>query len=457
MITNYEIKKVNEKEVLFLYFDIDSEFTKESLKRQYKNIQEYVKKFIKDNKIAFAGTTAVIVVGGSILGNIILNKDYNSDKYNTYAYKDRYQEIISGIPSEVNIEDIIRNDEEVNTTEDNIDIEVTNMEDVSIDVDDEDTPSDVVNNGNNKVTSEVINNNVNQSVNQSVNIIEDNINTQPIEEEVIDEPEEVDNNTYITIQRSNGQMETIELEEYITGVVSSEMPALFHSEALKAQAIIARTYALKAMSKGKLLTDSNSTQNYKDVNQLRSIWGGNFNTYYNKVKDAVSSTKGMYLTYNGSYIEAVYHSTSNGKTENSIYGWGNYYPYLVSVDSQYDNLNPSFLVSTMLSYDKLSSLLDMEINIDTEFSIVDKTDGERVKTIMVGDKTYTGTNFRNILGLRSADFDVEKKEDGITFTTRGYGHGVGMSQYGANGMAKNGYSYSQILNHYYPGTVISSL
>lgn len=329
MVTNYEIRKVNDKEILFLYFDIDSEFTKEGLKKQYNNIQEYIKKFIKDNKIAFAGTTAVIVVGGSILGNIILNKDYNNDKYNMYAYKDRYQEIISGIPSEVNIEDIIKNDEEVNTTEDNVDIEVTNMEDVSVDIDNDITPSDVVNNGNNRVTSEVINNNVNQSV----NIIEDNINTQPIEEEVIEEPEEVDDNTYITIQRSNGLMETIELEEYITGVVSSEMPALFHSEALKAQAIIARTYALKAMSKGKLLTDSNSTQNYKDVNQLKSIWGGNFNSYYNKVKEAVSSTKGMHLTYNGNYIEAVYHSTSNGKTESSIYGWGNYYPYLVSVDS----------------------------------------------------------------------------------------------------------------------------
>ena len=451
MITNYEIRKINDEEVLFLYFDMDSEFTKEGIKKQYKNIQEYVKKFIKDNKIAFAGTSAVIVVGGSILGNVILNKDYNSDKYNTYAYKDRYQEIISGIPSEANLEDIIENDEEINTTEDNVDIGVTNVEDVSVDIDNDITPSNVVNNSDNNVTSEVINNNVNQSVNQSVNVIEDNTNTKPIEE-----PEEVDNNTYITIQRSNGQMETIELEEYITGVVSSEMPALFHSEALKAQAIIARTYALKAMSKGKLLTDSNSTQNYKDVNQLKSIWEGNFNSYYNKVKDAVTSTKGMYLTYNGNYIEAVYHSTSNGKTESSIYGWGNYYPYLISVDSQYDNLNPSFLVSTTLSYDKLSSLLGMEISIDTEFNILDKTDGDRVKTIMVGEKTYTGTVFRKILGLRSADFDIEKKEDGITFTTRGYGHGVGMSQYGANGMAKNGYSYNQILSHYYPGTVINT-
>ncbi len=457
MITNYEIKSVDNEDVLFLYFDIDCEFAKGNFKDKYNNIQEYIKKFIEDNKIAFAGTTAVLVIGGSILGNIILNKDYNSDKYNTYAYKDRYQEIISGIPSEVNLEDIIINNAEVINTEDDTDSTTINMIDTSTNMDNEVTSSNIVNNSDNNISSEVINNNVNQSVNQGVNVIEDNTNTQPIEEHTIEEPEEVDNNTYITIQRSNGQMETIELEEYITGVVSSEMPALFHSEALKAQAIIARTYALKAMSKGKLLTDSNSTQNYKDVNQLRGMWGSNFNTYYNKVKDAVSSTKGMYLTYNGSYIEAVYHSTSNGKTESSIYGWGNYYPYLVSVDSQYDNLNPSFLVSTTLSYDKLSLLLEMEINIDTEFNILDKTDGDRVKTIMVGYKTYTGTNFRNILGLRSADFDIEKKEDGITFTTRGYGHGVGMSQYGANGMAKNGYSYIQILNHYYPGTVISSL
>ncbi len=210
------------------------------------------------------------------------------------------------------------------------------------------------------------------------------------------------------------------------------------------------------MSTGKLLTDSNSTQNYKDNEQLKNIWLSNFNTYYNKVKEAVSNTKGMYLTYNGNYIEAVYHSTSNGKTENSIYGWGNYYPYLVSVDSQYDSLNPSFSVSTTLPYDKLSTLLDTDINMETEFNIVDKTDGNRVKTIIVGDKSYTGTNFRNILGLRSADFDIEKIEDGVIFTTRGYGHGVGMSQYGANGMAKKGYSYSQILSHYYPGTVINN-
>ena len=203
MITNYEIRKVNDEEVLFLYFDMDSEFAKGNFKDKYNNIQEYIKKFIEDNKIAFAGTTAVLVIGGSILGNVILNKDYNSDKYNTYAYKDRYQEIISGIPSVVNIEDIIKNDEVVNTTEDNVDIEVTNVEDVSVDIDNEVTSSNIVNNSDNNISSEVINNNVNQSVNQSVNVIEDNTNTQVIEEQTIEDIRE----NYAYLKENNNDKE----------------------------------------------------------------------------------------------------------------------------------------------------------------------------------------------------------------------------------------------------------
>lgn len=446
MINNYTIKKINNEEILFLFFDLDTEFTKDNLK--YKNIQSYIKKFIKDNKITFAGTSAVIVVGGAILGNIILNKNYDSDNYNTYAFNDGYQEIISNIPSNLNMNDFVVQKE-------------YDFQEII------DTKENIIDNINEEVINEVSHNTINETnkinspkeivndVKENIDVIENNTQEETVME-YTNTYEEEDTNTYATIQRSNGQMVTLELEEYITGVVAAEMPALFHPEALKAQAIIARTYSLKAMSKGKLLTDNNSTQNYKDNEQLKNMWGGNFNTYYNKVKDAVSNTKGMYLTYNGSYIEAVYHSTSNGKTENSIYGWGNYYPYLVSVDSQYDSLNPSFSVSTTMSYEKLSTLLGMEINSTTEFNITERTDGDRVKTILVNDKSYTGTNFRNILALRSADFDIEKNDDGIIFTTRGYGHGVGMSQYGANGMAKNGSSYRDILSHYYPGTVIGS-
>ena len=446
MITNYEIRRFNNEEVLFLYFDFDVEFAKEDLRNQYKNIESYIKHFIKKNKIAFAGSTAIIVVGGSILGNVILNNDSKIDKYNTYALKDRYQEIISSIPSDDNLNNIIVQELPNTSNED-----IINDNSINNDV------SDVVEETSDSTVSDVVKKDIvkesnSSTINEVINTNDNVINNEPI----INENIVVDNNTYITIQRTNGKIINLELEDYITGVVSSEMPALFHPEALKAQAIIARTYALKAMSKGKILTDSNSTQNYKDINQLKSLWGEKYYSYYNKVKEAVSSTKGMYLTYNGSYIEAVYHSTSNGKTENSIYGWGNYYPYLVSVESPYDNLNPSFLVSTTLSYQKISDILGMDVNVDTEFNVIDRTDGDRVKTIMVNDKSFSGTVFRNMIGLRSADFDVVKSDNGVIFTTRGYGHGVGMSQYGANGMAKNGYSYNQILSHYYPGTVINS-
>ena len=159
------------------------------------------------------------------------------------------------------------------------------------------------------------------------------------------------------------------------GVVGAEMPASFHNQALMAQAIIARTYALKANSKGQILSDNESTQSYKDNDELKSLWGSSYNAYYNKIKGAVISTKGMYLTYNGEYIDAVYHSTSNGKTEDSSNVWGNYFPYLVSVESPYDSLNPSFSQDKTITYQELSTKLNTDINIDTDFFIQSKTSG----------------------------------------------------------------------------------
>jgi len=159
----------------------------------------------------------------------------------------------------------------------------------------------------------------------------------------------------------------------------------------------------------------------------------------------------MVLTYNGTYIEAVYHSTSNGVTESSVNVWGNYYPYLVSVDSKYDNLNVSFIKNIEISFQELSSKLGFDIDKETDILLIGKTSGNRVESVKIEDHVYKGIDFRNILGLRSADFDIEYTDSGIIFTTRGYGHGVGLSQYGANGMAKNGYNYEAILKHYYPG------
>ena len=235
------------------------------------------------------------------------------------------------------------------------------------------------------------------------------------------------------------------------------MPASFNMEALKAQSIVARTYAVNTINKNKRLTDNNSTQNYKSNDELRSMWGSNFNTYYEKVKNAVNSTKGMYLTYNGEIIDAVYHSTSNGYTEDSIYVWGNSKPYLKSVSSIYDNTNKNYLYTLYLSYEDISNKLKNSVDINTEFNILEKSSSGRVVNVEINGITYSGINIRSLLGLRSTDFNIEKTDTGINFITRGYGHGVGMSQYGANGMANHGSNYRDILLHYYTGVSISSL
>ena len=256
---------------------------------------------------------------------------------------------------------------------------------------------------------------------------------------------------------NDGSVMKMELEEYLVGVVGAEMPALFNSEALKAQAIIARTYALKAKAKGKTLKNNESNQSYKTNSELKAMWGDNYGGYYTKIKKAVDETAGMVLTYNGNYIEAVYHSTSNGITESSVNVWGNYYPYLVSVSSQYDNLNVSFVKNIEIDYQELSNKLGFDVNKETNIILDGRTSGNRVESVRIEDHVYKGIDFRNVLGLRSADFDIQKNDTGIVFTTRGYGHGVGMSQYGANGMAKNGYSYEAILKHYYQGVSIKKL
>ena len=367
-----------------------------------------------------------------MIGNVLFNNDRFTD----------YKPIVSNnYVSNVIVEKI-----------DNIkQNEVVNIEDTSTAKKEE-----VVSNGEKKeVSKKVISNDVKDN-SQSVSSSKPEENNHDKEETT--EVEEIqDNNTYINLQKKDGSIQKIELEEYVVGVVGAEMPALFNVEALKAQAIIARTYALKANSKGKNLRDNESNQSYKTNDELQRLWGGNYGAYYAKVKRAVNETKGTVLTYNGNYIEAVYHSTSNGVTESSVNVWGNYYPYLVSVSSQYDNLNVSFFVSKEISYQELSNKLGFNINKETIIELNGKTSGNRVESVKIGERVYKGIDFRNILGLRSADFEIEYTDTGIIFTTKGYGHGVGLSQYGANGMAKNGYSCEAILKHYYPGVSLSKM
>lgn len=425
MIDTYQIKKINGEEVLYIYLDFNYEFGALGFNKHKDNIKKIITNFIKESKIAFTGVSVALVVGGTLLGNIKLEKPVELLKPNNI------------LESSITINENINNQEDVNNVE--VDEQIGEIETF----DEQNAQISMQNNI--QVRQETINN---QSIQDNTN----NETNEVIESKV---EEVVDNNIYIRMNRK-GNIINIELEEYVVGVVGAEMPASFDINALKAQAIIARTYALKAKSRGITLTDNNSTQNYKDEVELRNLWGNSFDMYYNKITSAVNETKGMYLTYYGNYVDAVYHSTSNGKTENSTNVWGNSYPYLISVESPYDTSNPSFYKEQLITYQELSDKLGMDINIDTSFNILNYTESGRVNEIEIYGVKYSGVTLRNILGLRSTDFEIEKTIDGVIFKTKGYGHGVGMSQYGANGMAKAGYSYIDILKHYYMGTIISS-
>ncbi|MDD2376961.1 MAG: stage II sporulation protein D [Clostridia bacterium] len=261
--------------------------------------------------------------------------------------------------------------------------------------------------------------------------------------------------TGTTIKLStNGVVTTMNLEDYVIGVVASEMPVTFHAEALKSQAIAARTFAMKKTSQGILLLNSTSHQVYKSESQLKTMWGSSYTTNYNKIKSAVNSTQGLVLTYSGKYIDALYHSMSNSKTEMPIYVWGSNVPYLQSVSSNWDTKVKNFETSTNITYSTLSSKLGKTINANTEIKILSETVSGRVENIKIGDSTYSGVKLRSLLGLKSTDFSIVKGDTNVIVTTKGSGHGVGMSQNGANEAAKEGYSYEQILKYYYTGISI---
>ena len=452
MINGYTIRNVNGQDVLYLFFDFNYEFSSFDFMAKREKIHDVVRNFIRDHNIIFKGATIALVSGGILFGSINLS----TPSFSQVAMN-------NNVSIEEKVDDS-KSDEIVRIDEVKDDVSINDISSVSHDeVISTDSPSIVVDSKSDTVVNNVSSNTSNIVNNESASepasntTASESINTVSEPEVVERVQEEVDNNIYVSVRRSDGRVVSLELEDYVTGVVGAEMPALFSSEALKAQAVIARTYALKANSMGQVLSDNESTQSYKDNGELASLWGGNYSSYYSKIKDAVNSTKGVYLTYNGNYIEAVYHSTSNGRTEDSSNVWGNSYPYLVSVESSYDNTNPSFSISKSFSYSDLSSKLGIGVNSSSEFNILGYTSGGRVSSISIDGNQFSGVSFRSMLGLRSADFDIVKNDDGVVITTRGYGHGVGMSQYGANGMGKAGYSYSDILLHYYPGVSLGQL
>lgn len=446
MIYKYEIIKDDKEDILYLYCDMNFEFSSNlENKNKNKSLKKQIMEYINNMKINFKGTKVVLMIGTIAVGMILLNTGCNNN-YNNVESKISYVESIHGLYQneiqEVNEEKEINEPEvkeELITTETEIKKEINEIE--------ENNNKVTINESNIEIENYISENNSvveNNTSNQNNSIINENNNKY--EQQIIE-----NNQKSITVYRSNGSVITMELEQYLVGVVSAEMPASFNIEALKAQAILARTYALKSIESGKILTDTVSTQRYMDDNELREYWKNDFNTYYNKVKSAVDSTSDLVLKYNNNYIEALYHSTSNGKTEDAIYVWGNSVPYLKSVDSSYDLSATPYLRTEQKDLTNVLNILGIDWNDNSNLEIISRNESGRITKLRFGDKIYTGVEFRNILGLRSADFDLEIKDGTLIITTRGYGHGVGMSQYGANGMAKAGYNYEQILNHYYTG------
>ncbi|PFP30914.1 stage II sporulation protein D [Bacillus sp. AFS073361] len=259
-------------------------------------------------------------------------------------------------------------------------------------------------------------------------------------------------------------IESVQLEDYLVGVVAAEMPVDFKEEALKAQALTARTYIVNRLinkdtlgvPKGAQVTDTVIHQVYMNDAEQRRDWGANYEWKKKKIEDAVRATAGQILTYDGKPIDALFFSTGNGYTENSEDVWEGKFPYLRSVSSPWDKKSPKYNSQKVMSVHEFERRLGVNLGSGSTIGkIVDRTAGKRVGKVDFNGKVLSGIQIREKLELRSSDFSWKRKGDNIVITTKGFGHGVGMSQYGANGMAKEGKNYQEIVKHYYKGVKIT--
>ncbi|MCP1143629.1 stage II sporulation protein D [Lysinibacillus endophyticus] len=273
-----------------------------------------------------------------------------------------------------------------------------------------------------------------------------------------EEGESFANACELTIQVS-GSDEPIDLEEYVIGVVSAEMPANFHPEALKAQAIAARTYVLKNTEYGKKAIEPTvAKQVFYDSNTRKEVWAESFDDYEKKVRQAVESTKGEVINYNGELITAMFHSMSNGMTESSKNYSGTDLPYLQSVASTDFQYADNYEVEKSFTINEWNQLLNTNLTLNQLKNVrIKRNNTGRVETVIVGKNEWSGRDMRTLLDLRSTDFRIEVKGEKIVVTTEGYGHGVGMSQYGADAMAENGATAHEIIQHYYKNTNIEKI
>ena len=265
----------------------------------------------------------------------------------------------------------------------------------------------------------------------------------------------------VRLRDTAGSVTEGDMDEYLVGVVLAEMPASFEPEALKAQAVVARTYARKAWETGGKHGDGSvcvspaCCQGWKS--EADYLGQGGREEDVRKIRQAVRATSGQVLTYNGQLIEATYFSCSGGRTEDAVAVWGTEFPYLQAVDSPGEEGASCYTDSMTFSAEEVERRLGVSLTDDPGGWVgeVTHTEGGGVDTICIGGRYFTGTEVRALLGLRSTVFSITVQPDSITVDTRGYGHRVGMSQYGADAMAALGYTYKDILAHYYQGTELT--
>ena len=276
-------------------------------------------------------------------------------------------------------------------------------------------------------------------------------------------------NSIKLLHTTTGEVEEIPLDIYLIGVVSSEMPANYEEEALKAQAIVARTYTLyNVLNESKhenadICDDAKCCQAWISKEERFNKWNEEEREKnWLKIERAVNSTKGKYVAYEGKPINAFFHSNSGGTTEiaNAVWG-GTNYPYLQSVETSGEDEYKQYSSEVLVSKDEFISRIknyhsNFEINWDDQdqIKIIEYTEGKRIKIIKIGNLNLSGVEVRNIFGLKSANFEIKIEENDIRFLVIGYGHGVGMSQTGADKMAKEGKNYEEIIKHFYTNVEI---
>ena len=262
----------------------------------------------------------------------------------------------------------------------------------------------------------------------------------------------------------------MDMSQYLKEAVAAEMPAEFEPEALKAQAVAARTYlvnrikadnpdAKKEHNGAQICTDSTHCKAWMSEADRKNAWEKDkADAYWKKISDAVESTSGIIITYNNAPISAVFHSTSSGFTENAKDVWGGDVPYLVSVESKGDEASPKFHSELVLSVEDFKKKAEENIdgvNWDSGlFSDIERSGAGGIKTIKLGGVEIKGSKLRSIYGLRSANIDIYEENENVYMEVTGFGHGVGMSQYGANYLASQGMKYEDILKTYYTGVEV---